>query len=254
VNIDSASSGGGTDSTADGAERTEQAPNDQQPSAAESRPAETLSRQEYSDQVRARGSPIGRPETQQPEAADNGQPGTQVGPAEGRPADHVDSRSHDADDADEAQERDATSPEIRWEGAWSLPDGRQVHVQLDGERDWMHSREHDHGENLPAGEELLSMEDEEASRAEKLRGKFFEQENCESFLDAEKEGAKMVQETLSPPEHASAHTLTPMVEIAPAPPPQADAGDALTGITVLALLSAEAVRSAARHWRAMERT
>jgi len=45
-----------------------------------------------------------------------------------------------------------------------------------------------------------------------------------------------------------------MVEITPTQPPQADAGDALTGITVFALLSAEAVRSAAKHWRALERT
>ena len=70
----------------------------------------------------------------------------------------------------------------------------------------------------------------------------------------EKEGAKIVQEVLSPPQHASAHTLTPMVEITPIQPPQADAGDALTGITVFALLSAEAVRSAVKHWRALERT
>jgi hypothetical protein len=109
-------------------------------------------------------------------------------------------------------------------------------------------------ENLPTGEQLLSMEDDKASRPEKLRSKFFEAENCESFLDAEKEGAKTVQDVLSPPQHASAHTLTPAVDISATPPPQADAGDALTGITVFALLSAEAVRAAARHWRAMERT
>ncbi len=103
-------------------------------------------------------------------------------------------------------------------------------------------------------EELLSMENDEASRPEKLRSKFFEHENVENFLDAEKDGAKVVQDVLSPPQHVSAHTLTPMVEITPVPPPSADAGDALTGITVFALLSAEAIRSAARHWRAIERT
>lgn len=91
------------------------------------------------------------------------------------------------------------------------------------------------------------MENDEASRPEKLRSKFFEQENAENFLDAEKEGAKVVQDVLSPPQHVSAHTLTPMVEITPVQPPTADAGDALTGITVFALLSAEAIRSAARH-------
>ena len=58
-----------------------------------------------------------------------------------------------------------------------------------------------------------------------------------------------MQGVLSPPEQVSAHTLTPMVEITPVQPPQADAGDALTGITVFALLSAEAIRSAAKHWQ-----
>jgi len=139
------------------------------------------------------------------------------------------------------------------EDAWDLPDGRQIRVHLDGDHDWMHSAA-DSTAGPPTGEELLSLEDEEASRSEKLRSKFFEKENCENFLDAEKEGAKIVQEVLSPPQHTSAHTLTPMVEITPTQPPQADAGDALTGITVFALLSAEAVRSAAKHWRALERT
>ncbi len=78
----------------------------------------------------------------------------------------------------------------------------------------MHSGAHDAAGGLPAGGQILSMEDDEASRSDKRRSKFFEQENIENFLDAEKEGAKTVQEVLSPPEHASAHTLTPTVEIA----------------------------------------
>jgi hypothetical protein len=63
-----------------------------------------------------------------------------------------------------------------------------------------------------------------------------------------------VQDVLSPPQHTGAHTLTPAVDISPVPAPQADAGDTLTSITVLALLGAEAVRAAAKHWRTLERT
>jgi hypothetical protein len=148
---------------------------------------------------------------------------------------------------------DKAAAEPHWEDAWNLPDGRQVRVHIDGDRDWMHSDAGDPKGRPPTGERLLSMEDDDASRSEKLRNKFFEKENCESFLDAEKEGAKVVQEVLSPSQHGSAHTLTPTVEIMPTQPPQAGAGDALTGITVLALLSAEAVRSAVRHWRGVER-
>ncbi len=146
---------------------------------------------------------------------------------------------------------DGTGAEPHWEDAWRLPDGRQVRVHLDGDRDWMHSAA---AEDLPSGEQLLSMEDDDASRPEKLRRKFFDVENVGDFLDAEKEGAKTVQDVLSPPQHVSAHTLTPAIDTSPVPPPQADAGDALTGITVLALLGAEAIRAAARHWRELERT
>ena len=306
MSIDGVSSGRDTDDSVGGAERAEQVAG-QQPGSAESRRAETLSREEYSDQVRARGSPIGQRETSQDGAADEGQRESRASGPEDRPSDHVDDESGDpggdrggldssserdepagdgpfADsgrakpgdsepasevaervdsspgEADEFQQHDpaadraGTSPDTKWEDAWTLPDGRQVRVHMDGDRDWMHTGAGDDMREPPTGAELLSMENDEASRPEKLRSKFFEQENVENFLDAEKEGAKVVQDVLSPPQHVSAHTLTPMVEIAPVQPPQADAGDALTGITVFALLSAEAIRSAARHWRAMERT
>jgi hypothetical protein len=155
------------------------------------------------------------------------------------------------DSAQPASSPDATEGEPHWEDAWRLPDGRQVRVHMDGDRDWMHTGS---VENLPTGDELLSMEDDDAPRPEKLRRKFFDAENVGDFLDAEKEGAKTVQDVLSPPQHTSAHTMTPTVDISPVPAPQVDAGDTLTGITVLALLGAEAVRAAAKHWRALERT
>lgn len=162
------------------------------------------------------------------------------------------SRPDQADDsAQPGSSPDATGDEPNWEDAWRLPDGRQVRVHMDGDRDWMHSGS---AENLPTGKEILSMEDDDAPRPEKLRRKFFDTENVGDFLDAEKEGAKTVQDVLSPPQHTGAHTLTPTVDISPVPAPQVDAGDTLTGITVLALLGAEAVRAAARHWRTLERT
>jgi hypothetical protein len=89
---------------------------------------------------------------------------------------------------------------------------------------------------------------------EKLRRKFFDADNVEDFLDAEKEGATTVRDVLSPPQHTSARTMTPAIDISPVPAPQADAGDTLAGITVLALLGAEAIRAAARGWRTLERT
>lgn len=354
MGIDSVSNEPAIDGAADRGDRAEQTAG-QQSSAGDHRPAETLSREEYSDQVRARGSPIGQhdkpprdttesgqtrapegtsqvpesdrlngrppegdintsdfaggpddnggaPRTPEPARAETngaadqtgqaGQP--ESGPAErptespARPAEGGDTmrgadpalsadaraaanaqaasmeqeagkKPGETGEGDSASGHTGTPPdnpraESRWEDSWSLPDGRQVHVHLDGDRDWMHSGETGTEGDPPAGEELLTMEDDDASRSEKLRSKFFEQENCESFLDAEKEGAKIVQDVLSPPQHTSAHTLTPMVEITPTPPPQADAGGALTGITVFALLSAEAVRSAVKHWRALERT
>jgi hypothetical protein len=186
-------------------ETTEQVPAHQ--AADGRRAAETRGREEYSENVRARGSPIGHRETAEP----------------------------------------------HWEDTWRLPDGRKVHVRLDGERDWMHSGERDPTRELPTGEQLLAMENEDAPRAEKLRSKFFEKENIDGFLDAEKEGAKVVQEVLSPPQHGSARTLTPTVEIAPVQPSHADAGDALTGITVFAVLTAEAVRSGVKHFHHLER-
>lgn len=162
------------------------------------------------------------------------------------------SRPDQADDsAQPGSSPDATGDEPNWEDAWRLPDGRQVRVHMDGDRDWMHSGS---AENLPTGKEILSMEDDDAPRPEKLRRKFFDTENVGDFLDAEKEGAKTVQDVLSPPQHTGAHTLTPTVDISPVPAPQVDAGDTLTGITVLAPLGAEAVRAAARHWRTLERT
>jgi len=369
-------------SGADRPDRAEQAAG-QQARAGDRQPAERLSREEYSDRVRARGSPLGQHDTPTRGTGDSGQPGASPDKREVPVSDHLNGRSRDPDlntsdiasgpghrsniadvpktpqparaetagpagdagqDGDQAgskaerrtqppagpaqgrstipaagqgrprtgetpgtelhelartsadpalsadprtagraqaqvadtQKRpetepgatrkadsassppgtppDNTRPEPRWDDAWNLPDGRQVRVHLDGDRDWMHSGASDTGRRPPTGEQLVSMEDDEASRSEKLRSKFFEQENCENLLDAGKESAKVIQEVLSPPQYASAHTLTPMVEIMPTPPPQADAGDALTGITVFALLSAEAVRSAVKHWRAMERT
>ena len=62
MSIDGAGNGRDIDGTADSADRAGQVA-DAQSGAAESRAAETLSRKEYSDQVRARGSPIGQRET-----------------------------------------------------------------------------------------------------------------------------------------------------------------------------------------------
>ena len=276
------------DGTADGAGHADQGIG-RQPKVDRS-PAETLTREEYADQIRVQTSPIAREETSRGAEAGNGRADAEdqdAGTAESRqfrPTSDQPSRPEpDAsaragpsaeesavdDQAAGDQKRqearpdqgddstrpesspDATGNEPHWDDAWRLPDGRQVRVRMDGDRDWMHNGS---AEIPPSGDELLSMEDEEASRPEKLRRKFFDAENVGDFLDAEKEGAQTVQDILSPPQHVGAHTLTPTVDISPVSPPHADAGDTLTGITVLAVLGAEAIRSAARHWRALERT
>ena len=92
MGIDSDSSGPDTGDTADRADRAEQTAG-QQPSADDHRPAETLSREEYSDHVRARGSPIGQHDTPPREAAESGEPGTLAGPPEAPVADRLNGRS-----------------------------------------------------------------------------------------------------------------------------------------------------------------
>jgi hypothetical protein len=257
------------DGTADGADHAGQG--DGRQPRTDRQPAETLTRAEYADQVRARTSPIAQQETPRGTESGNDGPDTedravgtaetsQPGPAPDQPSraepdasqERQESSPDQADDfAQPGSSSDATGDEPHWEDAWRLPDGRQVRVRMDGDRDWMHSGT---AENLPTGEGLLSMEDDDAPRPEKLRRKFFDADTVEDFLDAEKEGAKTVQDVLSPPQHTGAHTLTPTIDISPVPSPQVDAGDTLTGITVLALLGAEAIRAAARHWRTLERT
>ena len=130
VNIDSVGNSRVIDGTADSADRAAQVAGTQS-GAAESGPAETLSREEYSDQVRARGSPIGQRETSPRGAADSGQPGTQADVPEGRPADGAERTGQPAEritplptGPDESRERDTgpgrtgISPDTRWEGAW----------------------------------------------------------------------------------------------------------------------------------------
>jgi hypothetical protein len=147
VSIDSGSNGRDIDGAADSADRAEQVAGTQS-GAAESRPAETLGREEYSDQVRARGSPIGQRETSPRGAADSGQPGTQADVPEGRPADETERTGQLAEritpsptgpeespEGETAPGRTGTSPDTRWQDAWNLPDGRQIRVHLDGDHD-----------------------------------------------------------------------------------------------------------------------
>ena len=84
-------------SGADRPDRADEQAADQQARAGDRQPAERLSREEYSDRVRARGSPLGQHDTPTRGTGDSGQPGASPDKREVPVSDHLNGRSRDPD-------------------------------------------------------------------------------------------------------------------------------------------------------------
>jgi hypothetical protein len=227
---------------------------------------ESPTRKEYADSVRAHGPPISQDNRQAPAGEPAGQAERQTGHARDHGhAEPLDRATSDPPADNGTTAGQAAEPRSRTEYAAAVRGtvthyhaefkGQPIDLYTDGAR-WAPG-DRARGENVvgekpdrspgdlrgfpPTGEQLLDMDSDKLSRADRFRRKAYE--NADDLSDGLKDSASTVHDILDHPQPTYASSkLADAPHITATAPPGIDAGNAVVGAMALAVVAAEGIR------------